>query len=489
MNLQTLLKKYWSLAIIFIFCVVAASVSLSTLPGLMGDEASEGENVYLLLHGESSVWQGERSYIGPLADWIRIPFIVAFGYSTIALRLPMLLATIALFFVAAVVTKKLFGEQAALFVLASVTLSPIYLTQQRLGWAITYLPLLALLLIWIATSSTRYKALLYGFVAGLGVHIHILFLPTAVAITTVSLIDLSITKENGKFEIRKKFKKILGYWPALIGFWAAFSTQLIQLMSFKEDQGEPVSVAALFIERLHDLPKLLPAIISGSSYIASYSGRELSSLAQWLVAVVIVLLAVAAVVLSTRKKMIVLWTIGLLVHVAVLLVMIDRFSLRYFVIFTLGLWVLAAIGISELVKRFAPNQTKIASIALALIMLLGGAMTIAVPYWRTGGSTDSFSLGNRTDSASALVDIRPLLECTKNKKPLMAESVHIYNRLQYLSHDNSDIKILGEEQQTKAKYAVKYRLPGETGKQELCPDLTNFIVEPYRAPKADNQDK
>lgn len=85
------------IAIIFTLFLIAQLAYLHRVPGLLGDEASEGENVYQLLQSDKLPIIGERSYIGVLTDYVRVPFVAVLGYSTLALRIPMLIASIVCF--------------------------------------------------------------------------------------------------------------------------------------------------------------------------------------------------------------------------------------------------------------------------------------------------------------------------------------------------------------------------------------------------------
>lgn len=191
LKIRAWLQENAVVATLFILLAIANIAYLDTVPGLMGDEASEGENVYEKIialttpdgEGDQTVLvQGERSYIGPFIDYVRIPFIALFGYTPLALRIPMTLASLAAFIVAISLGTRFFNRTTAHIIAATVFFSPIYFSQQRLGWAITLFPLFALLIIWLLTSRLKHKALLTGLVAGLALHNHILFLPTLIAI-------------------------------------------------------------------------------------------------------------------------------------------------------------------------------------------------------------------------------------------------------------------------------------------------------------------
>lgn len=86
---------------LFIFFLIAHAAWLHRVPGLIGDEASEGENVYQILQSHTLVLQGERSYIGPLIDYLRVPFIFVFGYTALGLRAAVLVFALATYWLAA----------------------------------------------------------------------------------------------------------------------------------------------------------------------------------------------------------------------------------------------------------------------------------------------------------------------------------------------------------------------------------------------------
>lgn len=160
---------------------------LHSIPGLLGDEGSEGENVYLILDTKQFTIYGERSYIGPLIDYIRIPFIAALGYSVLPLRILIVLFSVLTFLLAASVGKKIFGETASLYIVAAIFFSPIYILYQRLGWAITIIPFFTLLILWLLQRQSPWKYLWAGLAAGIGLHNHFIFLPTLAAIITTFL--------------------------------------------------------------------------------------------------------------------------------------------------------------------------------------------------------------------------------------------------------------------------------------------------------------
>ena len=460
----------------FIAFLVANGAYLHRVPGLMGDEASEGENVFELLQSETITLTGERSYIGPAPDYLRVPFIAAFGYSALALRIPLYLASIATFLLTWSIFRRLLSKETALLVLAVAFFSPTYLSYQRLGWAITLFPLFAVLIIWLLMSHWRHRAVLAGFVAGIGLHTHIMFLPTLAAIAAVWVV-VELVRSGA---IRERTKRVLAWWPAIIGFWAAFATQFVILLQFTDDQGDPGAVGELISDRFKDLPDILPLVISGSSYVARYTGLEFAPGILLTVTGIVLALSVLGLVLGKHRKIAWLWLLGIAMHLVVLMYMIDRFTLRYFVIFVLGLWLLAAIGLGVAMAKLPDRWRQFTPLVVALALLLWSAAAMLAPFLRTGGSVADFSLGNRTNSAAALVDTRPLVTCLRGAGSVTSEGVHIFNRLQYFSHQYSNLEVLPETQKNTADFLVHYRQEGSpevSAKQELCPDLNHFIVE------------
>lgn len=447
---------------------------LQRLPGLMGDEASEGENVYELLHADHITITGERSYIGPAIDYLRVPFVAVFGYTALAVRVPMLLFSLVTFWLAWYCLRRTMGETPSLYGLTGLVFSPIFIAHQRLGWTISLFPFCLFLLwalwLWWQGNRQSYLPAVIGLVAGLSLANHILFLPSLVAAVVV----------GGLLSLRR-WRTLLAAWPALIGFWAGFGMQFAVMLFMKEDQGDAGANAGLVSQRLHDLPHAWPLFVSGSSYVAHYTGVEFSPLVILVVTAMLVFLAVCSWLGIKRSRTVAWLWLWALIYWPVLLLMIDRFSLRYFVVGCLWVWMMAGIGLFELCRlaKVPERFQQIVPVGLALMLSIWAALVLFIPYLRNGGSTANFDLGNREDSASALVDVRPLISCLAGRGPLFSENIHIFNRLQYLSHSDERLQVVTEDHKKEAKILVLYRLPADEGKsrdKELCPDLTHFRV-------------
>lgn len=487
---QMVHQKSYTVVVIslFIFFFIVNTLYLHRVPGLMGDEGSEGENIFQILDTKEFTVQGERSYIGPLIDYIRIPFILLFGYTPLSLRIVVVIFSLATFWLGWYVFRRLWGDIPALFALVFFTFSPIYLTQQRIGWAITLFPFFGLLILFLAQTSLSRKWLFVGLVAGIGLANHIVFLPTLVAIGVTGSIALiihalqsrSVEKRNPQTQIKTIIYSVI---ESLVGFAAGFGTQLAVLILKTEDQGNPEVVAELFSQRLSDLLPALPLYLSGSSYVARYTGAEFSNSLVQLITGALIVGVVLALVFLWKRKGVWLWLLGILIHIPALIYMVDRFTLRYFVVLTLAIWIMAGVGYGAVVQKLLQHRPVIVGIkalGVAILLMAWTTVTVLLPFLRTGGSVNDFSLGNRTDSAAALIDIRPLINCLRGKGPIFTENVHIWNRLQYLSHQYGDLEVLPEEEGAQAAWIIYYRepkAPGGTTPGDLCPELVHFRVE------------
>lgn len=450
----------WSLFILF---ALTQAAYLHRVPGLMGDEASEGENVYELWAGEKSYFEGERSYIGPAIDYIRMPFFAVINHPVLVLRSVTFLAALVSFWLAVRVLPRIFGEEIGIWAAVALLFSPVFMLEERMAWTISLTPLFALLVLYFMQRPRWWAALFAGIAAGLGLSNHILFLPVLAGLVIAAIV----------------------YWRWRIAWWilaafsfaVTFSTQAWQLLySTAGDQGEPEAVAELVWDRLHDLPQLMPLLISGSSYVARYTGVEFSAAWQYVITAFIAGLAALAI---TRSRSARWWLLGVVIQLAVMLVMIDRFSLRYFVPTMLGLWVLAGVGMGVLVQLFGPVKSRRwrdhgVPLALAGVLTTWMTVVVLIPFLRTGGSTSDFSLANRTDSAAALVDVRPLVTCLLGQQTVTTESVHILNRLWYLRHYEPELHVVPEGEES--QWLVNYRLDGQAA-GSLCPELTYFRIE------------
>jgi hypothetical protein len=483
-------RYIWALFLLFL---VANTAYLHRVPGLFGDEASEGDNVYGLLHAERIVVVGERSYIGPLIDYVRAPFVLLLGYDALALRLVMLAVSIATFWLAAAVFRRLWGRQAVLMAIAMMFFSPTYLLYQRLGWAITLFPFFALLLLYFLTDQRiflPYRSALAGLAAGLGLQSYVVFLPTlvGVVVSCVSLrLALSFRQAQEKltqshstplavlwFTLSGALRRGAEWWLALLGFWAGFGTQFAVIQLLPQDQGNPAEVLSLIWERMAALPAVLPLVLSGSSYAARYTGAEFSGRLVGGVTLILLVLAGAAAVLLPRRRMVWLVGTGLILQLLVLTAMVDRFTLRYLVVFVLGVWMLAGVGLDTLTRRW---RTPYASVAVALVLLLWTGGTVLRPYLTTGGSTGRFSLGNRTDTSAHFAATEPLYDCLSGSGTVFSDDPHILNSLVYTSRGRTDIEVPASKYE--ADWLVEFILPGErsrVAKDQICPQLKHFRV-------------
>ncbi len=461
--------------LLLILFVVASTVFLHWMPGLLGDEGSEGQNVYEILHAQKKFTVlGERSYISPLIDYVRIPFVFLFGYSVLALRIPVFLFSLMAFFLALSVFGRLLGQQSGLPVVVMIFFSPIYLLYQRLGWVISLLPFFALLLLFVMLIPIRSRPLLAGFIAGLGVSTHILFFPTVVGVF--------ISAALGGF-LRHGLRSLVVWWPAMLGFWAGFGTQFGVMNMYQEDQGRPFEVAAQFWDRVVAVPAVLPAMLSGSAYISRYTGEFLPPALSWTIVAVVIGLSIVALTLPPTRRLAWLWFFGLFVQLGVLLVLIDRFTLRYFVVFALGVWALAGMGLGVGIARFSVCGSTCRYLSSLIVGVLLASFVVAfafIPFSMHGGGIRAFSQGDPISTADAMVDLRPLLLCLRGRGIVYSDNVHLGNRLLFLQHRYPDLSVTVDKKE--AHVLVRHRSPRQlaSDSSELCSDLKNFRVVPYR---------
>lgn len=449
--------------ILFILFIATQSIYLTMVPALSGDEASEGENVVELWAGKRNAFEGERSYIGPFIDYVRMPFVAVLGHTTLALRVVTLLFGLASFWLAWWVFSYLFGEQVSLWMVAAVFFSPMYMLESRISWAITLIPFFTLLTLFFLLRKSAYSPLLAGLAAGLGIHNHVIFAPTAIAVCT-SWVIAKLRKPN----------ELLSIVLILIGLSAGISTQFVMLWQDSEgDQGDVNAVASTIGARINNFPTLAPQLISGSSFIARYTGDELRPRVITRITFVIVGLVILGHILTPKRSTVVLWLIATALHLFLLLAIIDRFTLRYFITFCLSLWALAGLGLGTATIRI-PRVHQWGSVALATGLAVWMVLMVLLPYQRTGGSTDDFSLGNRTDSANGLVDTRSLFRCIEGQGSVFSENVHILNRLVYRTHSVPQLEVA--RNMNTAQWLIDYRKEGEEA-GELCPELTHFRIQ------------
>lgn len=475
---------YWRILLaLFALHVLCMSLYVHRVPGLLGDEGSEGENVYHILDTRQLTIYGERSYIGPLIDYVRIPFVLAFGYTALSLRLVILLFSFLTFWLAAAVFKEIFGETASLYILAAIFFSPIYLLYQRLGWAITLIPFFAVLIIWLLQRENPWKYLWAGLAAGIGLHNHFIFLPTLVGVTFTSIVyhllsRLPAVARSAKAGPPAFLFFIKTCFIFFVGFLAGFSTQLAVLLTQSDDQGNPTKVIQLFTERVAQLPEALPAFLSGSVFSAFYTGDVFATLVVTGVALALGVLTALALFFSTKKLVVALSLIGAAIQLFVLIVIVDRFAARYFVMTALSVWGFAGLGLFIALKKLRLREARLTVAPLILAVALTG--TLSAPalfhFLANGGSTADVQISaERREPAAAFVDIRPLIACVSDRGPIYSENVHIYNRLLYLSHAHVEIEVTEHAEQ--AHVVVAYRTSDTKPRgKELCPRLKHFQV-------------
>lgn len=155
--------------VIFIVAVVVRCVAFATVPGGVNqDEAMAGVDAWALsqyatdrygtfLPVHFAAWQ--YSQMSVLLSYCMVPFIKIFGFSTFAVRLPMLLASCGSVLLVYLVGKKLFTERQALLMMALTAINPWHFMQSRWSLDCNLFPhvfLLAFYLLLLGLEKRRY---------------------------------------------------------------------------------------------------------------------------------------------------------------------------------------------------------------------------------------------------------------------------------------------------------------------------------------------
>ncbi|MDO8512109.1 MAG: glycosyltransferase family 39 protein [bacterium] len=474
-TIKQLNLRQWVVLFIFGLFLVTNSAYLSSVPGLLGDEGDEGHNVQELLNKTKPAIQGERSYIGVWIDYLRIPFVFVFGHNTLSLRIIALLFSIAFFWLAYDVLLKIFGEIPGLFGLIALAFSPIYWSEMRIGWAITLLPFFAILTIYLFRKKTDWSPLLAGISAGFGLSTHILFLPVLTAILCV----FGIIKLVPNFSLQKIKQLFAKTFVFLIGFWAIFCVQFVNLLINNLDQGNIEKTAGLFSTRLSELFSIAPRFLSGSLFIAQYTARTFNDSMALLITIILLLLIIFGFIFSKHKFAMAGWLIGLSISYLVLVYMIEYYAIRYFIIITLGTWLMAGIGLGEIIGRLRKKISYSFAVILSVVLIITNLSLIIIPFLATSGSNDTFPIigTSRFEYASGRVATAPLIGCISSLDQIFSNNVHIRNRLYYLADGNPQIRVAKRKQDV--RWLISYRMPNDKIlPNEVCPYLKNFRVTP-----------
>lgn len=265
---------------------------------------------------------------------------------------------------------------------------------------------------------------------------------------------------------------------SLIGFLAGFGTQLAVLLTMREDQGDPGQVVELFSERFRQLGEALPAFVSGSVFSAFYTGEVFAPAVTLGITVALVALTLIPLFFSSQKPAVFWWVLGIIIQLLVLVVIVDRFAARYFVMTALSVWGLAGLGLYVVLEKMHLRSPVLSTLPVFIAILLTATLTAPafLNFIEHGGSTNDVVISSvRREPAAAFVDVRPLFDCLASRGPVHAENIHIYNRLLYISHSRPEIEVTQHRDQ--AKITVDYRTSAtKPNDNELCPQLTHFQV-------------
>jgi hypothetical protein len=479
------LPTFLTIVVIFIIFLFVSTYNLGSFPALVGDEGYEGLSVIDHLKNDKPFVFGRESYVSYWSDYTRLPFVQWLGPTALAMRIPLVVASIVTFWLAWIVLKRLFSDYLALFTMVFLFFSPQYTLSQRISWPIFFLPLLFFLLLFFLTGNSRYKSLFSGLVAGLGVATHMVFIAPLSGIVFIYIVSQ-----------RRKFKEFLSWWPALVGFFAGFGMQLNILSTFRVESSRVGSFFNIGA-RVKDLFLTLLYYFSGSANIGEYIG-EFSENWTRIILVFIFTLAILALILKPARRKTWLWLGGILITIIITTFIANYFRSRYLHIATICFWGLAGLGLGKLLLIITKNKIIIAILPIVIAIVFSTWTFIFVyrPYTATAGTAKFFpDSGASWDTAGHFSGIEPLINCViKTKATVYAPEPKILNRLLFFHYNNK--KIGAVQTIKKAPWVIGYRSgPDVTDKtlrrkDELCPELDNYIVTPnssYTAPTPTTQ--
>jgi 4-amino-4-deoxy-L-arabinose transferase-like glycosyltransferase len=233
-------RSRWRHAALLAGFVIAAALAAlyvarigSDPPGLYDDEASIGYNAWTIVHDGTDQYGNHLplffvdfgDYKGPVATYLVAPFVGLFGNSTAMVRLPSVLAGIAIFLIAGrlafVLTR---SRGVALVTMVFTALQPwIFLQSHTMLEGNILMVLCVMLALWcIAEASTRsdHSALRWwsGAGAALGVSVFAYTVGRALAFLVAAAAALNYVRRGQRVILRFLFPVAVAY--VILGAWA-----------------------------------------------------------------------------------------------------------------------------------------------------------------------------------------------------------------------------------------------------------------------------
>jgi 4-amino-4-deoxy-L-arabinose transferase-like glycosyltransferase len=187
------------------------TVALNTFPVMHRDEGMMGYLAELILNGARPISGFFNTYTAPIHSYVIAPFFGLFGKSLVALRIPGILCNI---FAISIVTywfyRKTNQRYVWLLALAFATLPSVLIGSRIATENFAFHPLFTILAVFFAIRMKRQPlgVTLSGFVCGLGIWNHVIFLTAVLSLVIVWLIF-----QSG--DTRSKFHTLL--WFSLGG--------------------------------------------------------------------------------------------------------------------------------------------------------------------------------------------------------------------------------------------------------------------------------
>lgn len=213
-------NHYLILGIILTLAFILRIININSFPaGLNVDEALDGYLAYSLaetgqdMHG--NVWPAHFYAYGwgenITLSLLQIPFIKIFGLTAIALKIPIIIASILAIFFLFLLTKELFNAKIALLAAFMLTISPWHLMLSRLNMNPMLLPMLYLSSLYLIVKTLKTQKVWYLYLSAI---------PLAISLYTYALsfiwLPMILLAIFIIYYPEVKFKKHLPLWSLLI---------------------------------------------------------------------------------------------------------------------------------------------------------------------------------------------------------------------------------------------------------------------------------
>lgn len=182
------MKKYWWIIPLAAILVLAAYLRLYKISGYMTFLGDEGRDVLVVMRmivNHKFTLLGPTAsvggfFLGPIYYYFMLPFLWAWNLNPVGPAVMVALFGVATVYLVFKVGREFFHPLAGLIAASLYALSPLVIAYSRSSWNPNLVPFFSLLLIyllWLAVEKKKTSTLLLvGFVLGIGLQLHYLFI-------------------------------------------------------------------------------------------------------------------------------------------------------------------------------------------------------------------------------------------------------------------------------------------------------------------------